>query len=219
MHHNKASFQDLFDEDTNPFMKDVRFPKGGKCHKNDEAKAQMTIKTDKKECWRNIHPNEWNLFDFTNWASYDRSVAHPGNFGGRNPIREVAETGLVRLQFPAWHDMWRWSDNRSKLKFVGRYGDSVRIVDLPTELKADIGIISDLLSGDSGYENESNVICGSPDEVANDAPELRAFDEFNRVDVQKPYRFFHKRFFVQRKEVWTQVVFEAPDQLRQRLAW
>ncbi len=178
----------------------------------------MTILINKKECWRNINPDQFNIFDFTYWASYDDG-AHPGNFGSRNPIREVAEAGSVRLQFPVWHEMWRWYNNKAKLKHVGRYGDTVKVVDLPSELKADIENISELLSGDTGDENESNVICGSPGEVANDSPEIRAFDEFNRVDVSKPYQFFHRRYFAQKKEVWTQVVFEAPDQLRQRMAW
>ena len=172
------------------------------------------------KCWTNIHPHQLNVFDFTFWASYENG-AHPGISFSRNPITEIAEAGKVRLPFPPWHQMWRWYENKSKLKWVGKFGDSVNYIDLPSELKEDLESIFDLFTGGDGIDNsdQNNIMCGSPGEIANDHSSIEAFDEINRHNVVKPYPFFHKRYFMQRKEVWTEIVLGAPDQLRQRMAW
>ena len=178
---------------------------------------EMVIKVDGK-CWKNIHPHELNVYDFTFWAS-DNESSHPGNSMTRNPIKEFAEAGDYQLTFPPWHDMGRWYSNKgTKVQWIGRFGDFVAFKDLSEALKRDMDIVFDLLSNYS--ERSLNaVVCGSPGEVTNDFPLVDAFDEIDRSDIQKPYEYFWERYFRQRKQVWTEIALKAPDQLRQRVAW
>jgi hypothetical protein len=200
-------------------MKDILFPGGEKCHQNDENKLEMILKKNGK-CWKNIHPHELNVFDFTFWASDDEG-SHPGISSTRNPITEFAEAGLHRLMFPAWHGMDRWYSNMgTTVSLLGRFGDSVAFIDLPEELKRDTSTIFGLFS--NGYENfpgTSTVVCGSPGEVANNNLSVDAFDEIDRNDVGEPITFHYEKYARQRKQVWTEVALKSPDQLRQRVAW
>ena len=209
-------FANLLDGDQNPNMSDVYFPEGEECHNNDKETLEMIMKVDGK-CWKTIHPHEMNVFDFTFWAS-DDTGAHPGNSVSRNPIKEVAEAGEYQLTFPPWHDMDRWYTNMdTKLRFLGRLGDSVPFLDLPEVLKREPRIIG-FLSDD--YEDSSGtVVCGSPGEVSNKFLEVDVFDQIDRIDVEKPYEFHWEKYFRQRKQTWIEIVLKAPDQLRQRVAW
>jgi hypothetical protein len=195
-------------------MTDILFPSGQRCHCNDEEKIKMIIEIDMK-CWKNIHPHELNVFDFTSWAGNDEG-AHPGNFFARNPIKEFAEGGNYRLSFPLWHDMDKWYTNINvKIPLVGRFGDSVAFRDLSEVLKRDTGTIFSLLS----HENDSSIVCGSPGEVSNNYPSVDAFDEINRINTRKPSSYHHDRYRRQRKQVWIEIALKSPDQLRQRVGW
>ena len=198
-------------------MSDVYFPVGKICHKKDRKKMKMVIKVN-ETCWKNIHPHELDVFDFTFWAS-DAMGAHPGNFITRNPIKEFAQAGEYQLKFPRWHNMERWYSNKNKkIQWIGRFGDVVTFKDLPEVLKRDVSAISSELSNYSDL-SDSAIICGSPGEVSNDYPLVDAFDEIDRSGFGKPYGYFHEKYFRQRKIVWTEVALKAPDQLRQRTAW
>ena len=199
-------------------MADIFFPRGYACNNQDKLKLEMIIKSDDGQCWKNIHPHELNVFDFTFWAS-DDDGAHPGNSIRRNPIKKFAEDGKYRLSFPSWHDMGRWYAHKGRdIRWIGRFGDSIDFKDLPESLRRDVSEIFGLLSntGDSG---KFNVVCGSPGEVANNFPSIESFDEFDRSDVDKVSEFHSTTWWRQRKQVWTEVALGASDQLRQRVAW
>ena len=106
---------------------------------------------------------------------------HPGNLyaatrNHSNPIKKWAESGKGILVFPSKHPYYgpsfdhpitRWDENYHKFIFVGRFGDSLRLVDLPNDLRKDQVLTyfgaSGQISGGGGV-----VVCGSPGEVAND---------------------------------------------------
>ena len=200
-------------------MKDIFFPRGYTCDGRDKLKLEMIIKADDGQCWKNIHPHELNVFDFTFWASNDDG-AHPGNSFTRNPIKEFAEAGKHRLAFPSWYNMGRWyTNNGIKIQWIGRFGDSINFIDLPEVLKRDVNEIFGLLS-DKSLNSKGTVVCGSPGEVANDYPSIKSFEEFDRSDVKRVQsRFHYNLWWNQRNQVWTEVTLTAPDQLRQRVSW
>ena len=219
-----VEFSSLFQSDANPHMKDVYFPKGSKCNKQDNTKMEMIFRLAGK-CWKNIHPHQLNVFDFTFWASNEMG-SHPGNSSTRNPIEEFASAGKHYLTFPPWHAMRRWYDNKpTNLRWVGRFGDHVDYIDLPDALKEDTDIIFDLFSNKNTHSISQNSIssgitCGSPGEVSNiEVQFLNTFDEINRSDKSKPNQWHRSAYFKQRKQVWTEVVLNGRDQLRQRVSW
>ena len=63
-----------------------------------------------------------NRYDFTYWT-YDNT--HPGNSKSRNPIKEIADTEGTVINFPDWHEMNRWTDNKVYFTEIGRLGDIV----------------------------------------------------------------------------------------------
>ena len=130
------------------------------------AIVEWSALSSAKGCWENIHPDRFSVFDATYWT-----LLHPGNeqaakAGKRNPIKRFAETGEVKLQFPSWHMLSRWKDNKRWFPKVGRMGDSVDFQSLVVELQTDqmaslFGAIS--RESTSGFE-----ACGSPGEVTNE---------------------------------------------------
>ncbi len=203
-------------------MTDIYFPAGSKCDKKDEDKMEMVIESDGR-CFMNIHPHQLNVYDFTFWASSEQE-SHPG---GSNPIKKFAEDDKYELTFPAWHEMWRWYQNQKKIMLIGRLGDVVRYINLPDVMKRDAGAIFDLFSKEDDTTNAAGttgttgtIVCGSPGEVANDYSFLEGFDELVRSGVdEKRLQYFHKIWYRQKKQVWTEIVLKSPDQLRQRISW
>ena len=205
--------------DENPILRDVYFPKGSVCHKKDAEKMEMIIEVDKGECWQNVQPQQLNVFDFTFWANEDNN-AHPGNSANRNPIKEFAASGTPYLTFPEWHEMWRWYENKGKLQWVGRLGDSVALKDVPASLQQNFEKIYSLFP--EIEFSQGSLVCGSPGEVDNRhvGPTDNVFNEMYCSSVKvMPYHYFHPRWFNQRNQVWTEIAMTAPDQLRQRIAW
>lgn len=170
-------------------------------------------------CWRNVHPDHMNVYDFTYWTRLD---SHPGNSQARNPIKGFAQAGQTVLTFPSWHEMNRWSSNKYSFGYVGRLGDPVHYYDLPDELR------SQQLSDYFGFtpsaiqytDSAGVMVCGSPYEVANN-PSLGgsqsrgAFDSLNWDSYTTSEEDFEK----QKRIIWTLAALTADDQLRQRVAW
>merc|ERR1712151_645878 len=129
----------------------------GECHKNDLNKKGFEIKVD-GICWRHVHQDYLNVYDMTYWT-YDDT--HPGNSPNRNPIKEFAEGGKGKLDFPSWHTMDRWTLNKGFFTEIGRFGDRISFGDLPTKLKTDTIAIA---FGGSSMINigAGIVVCGSP---------------------------------------------------------
>ena len=55
------------------------------------------------------------------------------------------------------------------------------------------------------------VVCGSPNEVANDPLKTNTFTYNYDQNMQDPHR--------QKKDVWNMIALTKEDQLRQRMAW
>lgn len=124
-------------------------------------------------CFRQVHPDEFNVYDFGYWVS-----RHPGNgaraaLGRPNPIKNPARMGAVRISFPSSHGLDRWmptfsARNRTPLlRLLGIYGQEVEFSDLPTTVQvkwlADVAGVLDMSSPDAmlavgGSQREA---CGS----------------------------------------------------------
>jgi uncharacterized protein (DUF1501 family)/uncharacterized protein (DUF1800 family) len=157
----------------------------------------------------------------TYWTLND---THPGNLyaanrNRSNPITKWAESGKGILEFPSKHPysssfdhpITRWDENYRKFVYVGRFGDSLRLVDLPNELRRD-KVLS--YFGASNQINGNGVIvCGSPGETANNQSNGAIFD-VETGSENPPYDIGDNRKFV-----WIMQAIGAKDQFRQRVAW
>ena len=126
-------------------------------------------------CWRHVHADEGNVYDFTAW-----SVLHDGNLaaqlrGHPSPISKWAWRGSTILHFPAHHPVSRFTEaqshSRNAINLLGRLGDTVDFVDLPTSVQVDA--MAELVGADGTSALSGDESCGSPGEVAND-PRLGA---------------------------------------------
>ena len=120
----------------------------------------------------------------TYWTYND---THPGNLyaathNHSNPIKKWAESGQGILVFPSKHPysagfdhpITRWDENYRKFIYVGRFGDSLRLVDLPNELRKDQVLA---YFGAPGQVSGGGVfVCGIPGEVANDQSKGSVFE-------------------------------------------
>jgi hypothetical protein len=161
-----------------------------------------------------------SVYDFTYWASED---THPGNMvammeGEPNPIKkwiDVMES--VFLTYPSFppgdvpkHSIERWNTHSVHFSKLGRFGDVIKFVDLPNKLRTEE--VADFF-GDSGSIGGAGVlVCGSPNECANDPSVGYQFDVNTGQDTEWG-------LWRQREYVWTMVALNAEDQLRQRVAW
>lgn len=204
-----ASLSELIHEsdDTNPYLRDIYFPEVGMSCNETDTIPDIEIEVG-GSCWERVHDDYMSIYDMTYWV--DR---HPG---GSYHIMKWAENNETFLVFPNGHPvnnhpMYRWHDNYHKFSYVGRYGDSIRIKDLPNDLRSQ--------EVTSYYEDAANVsssgvlVCGSPGEVANNASLEFAFDVANDFQTG-PWGADENK-----KNVWVMASLEAPDQLRQRVAW
>lgn len=116
---------------------------------------------------------------------------HPGNsiaqnYGHRNPIKKWAEDGSCYLVYPSIHpldsslnhDLNKWSIYFNNFTYIGRFGDSVLIDSLPSNLK--VGSVLRFFG--AALVNPANstkaTLCGSPGEVSNTESYGDAFDIF-----------------------------------------
>mmetsp|Transcript_34397 Transcript_34397/g.94802 ORF Transcript_34397/g.94802 Transcript_34397/m.94802 type:complete len:1606 (+) Transcript_34397:291-5108(+) len=150
---------------------------------------------------------------------------HPG---GDTPITRVAEVdGATALAYPPLHGMHRWRSNAPRhLSLLGRLGDEIDFVQLPSsvqtvEMANHVGALA--AGGTAGFE-----ACGSPGEVANEPHLGHQWGIYYSEDasdlVEQPRRQVFNltsdySFRDAKSNVWLNVVFSAPDQLRQRVAW
>lgn len=176
-------------------------------------------------CFQHVHPDEYNVYDFSYWTS-----RHPGNSvelaaGRPNPIQEPARVGETAIDFPAFHGLDRWPPVYSTrnpttlLRKLGVYGEEVEYSELPTTVQvkwlAEVAGVVDLSSADAlsvgslaGSQTEA---CGSFGEVDN-RPELGHKYGGRYVWSQKPT-------YDPKSMLWVNAAFHSQDQLRQRVAW
>lgn len=139
-------------------------------------------------CFKHVHPDEGDIYDFTDWARPD---THPGNAaavagGRRNPITKFAEySSNFTLLFPSWHTMDRWRDNKEKFYRIGRTFDSINFIDLPPHLRTPA--VANLFTPQSNNTQQAVVVCGSQGEVSNNSPSSNVFSFANGTTLFNIY--------------------------------
>jgi len=159
------------------------------------------------KCWKHTHPDNLSVFDTTPLVIAD------------NPFIPVADLAGMSayFPFPAELSMADWHETKSLITEIGQLGQSLDIWEFSDELQTREVLIG--LAGGGKYGSGA-VVCGSPGEIAND---LSANGEARRggFDLTTTWNetstFFD--FDEQRVTVWTAATLQAPDQLRQRVAW
>jgi len=207
--------------DKNPFIRDIIFPtSGSSCGSADTSSLAKVEIVVGPVCYRRVHPEHMSVYDFTYWTLED---THPGNMvammeGEPNPIKKWIDVmGSVFLTYPSFpsgdvpkHPIERWNTHSVHFSKLGRFGDVIKFVDLPNELRTEE--VADFF-GDSGSIGGAGVlVCGSPNESANDPSLGYQFDVSTGQDTESGLER-------QREYVWTMVGLNAEDQLRQRVAW
>lgn len=183
--------------------------------------AQLTVNGT---CYRQVHPEEHNVYDFGYWTT-----RHPGNGaqaaqGLPNPIMNPARLGEHRIRFPSTHGLDRWMPTFSArnltplLRLLGIYGQEVEFADLPTTVQVKwLADAAGVVDNQDGMLNLGNLqgmqreACGSAGEVEN------------RVELGHKYggrySWTQKPTYEPTEMLWVNAVFHADDQLRQRVAW
>jgi hypothetical protein len=169
----------------------------------------FAVRDNSNQCWKNIHPSNYQVFDFTAWTKVD---GHPG---GPAPIKQFAIVGNYTLSFPSWHEMSRWYSNyETKLTELGRFGDTVSVLANPAVAESfEYILLNEALEG-------SQLVCGSPFEVATNPIKgntifrggFDAETEWHRTTGLADLEG-------QRTSIWLEMALKADDQLRQKVAW
>ena len=138
---------------------------------------------------------------------------HPG---GAYNIQKWSENNGTILIYPSLlegkvHGMSRWNNNWHKFTYVGRFGDYLRLGDLPTDLRR-TEVLEYFDDSDEG-DTINVLVCGSPGEIGNEKDKGFLFDAntgFSTVGWSTTNN---------RKYVWIMIALGASDQLRQRISW
>ena len=138
---------------------------------------------------------------------------HPG---GAYNIQKWSQNNGTYLIYPSLHErrphgMANWNNNNHKFTYVGRFGDTLRLGDLPNDLRKD-EVLNYFDNSVQGGDTQV-LVCGSPGEVENDKTQGFLFDSSSSFRTNHRYSGASRRF------VWTMAVLGATDQLRQRCAW
>jgi hypothetical protein len=207
--------------DPNPYMRDIVTPTG--CEAGVEAIAAKLQAGS--TCWQHVHPNLYNVHDMNIFALYHDGNALANAEGRANPItKHLALFNTITFPYPSWHDMQRWydkeSETNSQIRKVGRFGDVVNFATLPVDLQtremaAYVGAIESIT--DSGFES-----CGTVGEVANEPLYgHHYFGSPNSEYIWNAARKLDQPHDIHSSHVmaWSSTVFNAPDQLRHRVAF
>ena len=194
---------------------------------DDGAAVGASITVGNLGCWTHSRPGEWGVFDASWWV-----FSHPGNSPRHrkflsNPIAEVAEIDKedveksVTLTFPAWHPSDRWKFWLWTSKSLGGYGDTVDFSRLPRGTQGP-GMAEYVGAVSAGDSDDAFEFCGSPGEAANDptrGSQYGLYDEADQAKVTPTSLDQDHEPEHSKAMVWTSVVLNAPDQLRQRMAF
>jgi hypothetical protein len=222
--------------DKNPYMRDVYFPEEGMMCNETDTEPEVEIEVN-GHCWRRVHDEHMSLYDVSTYVSVTLLSflylilpivlfifaciqmtywvgKHPGL---AYPITKWWSNGNgTILVYPSLkegneHGMMRWNNNYHKFTYVGRFGDTIRLGDLPNDLRRTE--VVDYFDTSTEGENSQVLVCGSPGEISSDKEHPFVFD----VDTQ--YSTVSWDTGNNRKYVWIMVSLSAVDQLRQRVAW
>lgn len=177
---------------------------GDGCDANDLRSVDFKVQVD-GNCWKNVHPWEFEVFDFTKWVQL-----HPG---GQNAIQKFAVDGTHALAYPASHEMSRFYANWKYLVDLGKLGDTIVVANNPAAADVFRELLPTTTVG-------STLVCGSPYEVANDPTHYGslyqgAFD----AATQYSWTTLQEDLEEQRTMIWMHATLFGDDQLRQRVAW
>ena len=194
--------------DRNEYIRDIYFPAEGTSCNITDTDPEIDIIVD-GQCWQRVHEDYLSIYDLTYWVK-----KHPG--GSFHITKWKNSNTPAFIVFPNahqnnGHSMDRWYNNKNKFPYIGRFGDSLRIRDLPNELRT-----RKLLKfyQDASNEDNSNVLtCGSPGEIENEAAKGFVFDVDN--GFQTGYWSVREN----KQNSWIMASINAKDQLRQRVAW
>ena len=193
--------------DRNPYIRDIIFPDDGLTCNVTDTEPEIEIEVA-GTCFKRVHDEYMSVFDMTYWVDN-----HPG---GSNAIMKWSENNGTTLVYPSLlprqpHGMSRWNNNWHKFTYIGRFGDKLRVGDLPNDLRR----VEVLDYFDDSVEAGSSLslVCGSPGEIQNDA--TKGF----KFDASTAYQTVPWYVGDNRKYVWMMVGLSASDQLRQRVAW
>jgi hypothetical protein len=95
-------------------------------------------------------------------------------------------------------------------------GDELEFSDIPVGQLKSMKIAKEVGIYIPEPDGEGTLVCGSPNEVNNDATSIPRF--FIRHDGQTNF-LKNDEFSQQRKTIWTTIALNGQDQLRQRVAW
>ena len=197
-------------DDPNLYIKDIYFPSSGlRCNETD-TDPEIELLVD-GQCWTRVHHDHLSIYDLSYWVT-----RHPG---GAEAITKWSNNGGTTIIFPSnykpqVHPMARWNSNFYKFTYVGRFADEILLRDLPSSIKTD-EVLQHYDSDQSSEDDGGVLVCGSPYEVANDQEKGFIFD----VNLDNDFLTERYQSGVNREYVWTVVTLDAPDQLRQRVAW
>jgi hypothetical protein len=95
--------------DQNEFIKDMHMEWVGgfdsTCSTGAGTIGMKVKNADGTLCYQHVHPDEYNVYDFTYWTL---PQTHPGNLGQvSNPITNFATSNVFTLTFPGWHALNR----------------------------------------------------------------------------------------------------------------
>ena len=207
-------------DSTNPFVRDIELPGPAGC-----TAAPGVSLTVNGECFTHVHPNQYQVRDFTDWGG--PGMLHPGNTDNGvprtpNPIYKWAENGGTDLPWPASHPLTRWGDaNLRHIPVVGRLGDSVDFLALTGELQSpDMSVYAGAAGAGEGIGAFES--CGSPGEMGNDGSLGHRYiiprEDVEDEDHSRMLDFSYS-WSMGKSMAWMNNALLAPDQLRQRAAW
>lgn len=157
-------------------------------------------------------------FIFFTKLSFDLKMSywvdnHPG---GAYNIMKWSQNNGTYLVYPSLlprrpHGMANWNNNWQKFTYVGRFGDNLKLGDLPNDLRRPE--VTKYFDDTAATDDSLSLVCGSPGEIANDETNVFMFD------ADTGFQTVSWSLSNNRKYVWLMVALSANDQLRQRVAW
>ena len=138
---------------------------------------------------------------------------HPG---GAYNIKKWSENEGTILVYPSLlerqpHGMANWNNNWQKFTYVGRFGDYLRLGDLPNDLRRKE--VTNYFDKTEGSGSSKVLVCGSPGEVSSSRSEGFLFDAYSGYETVRWNAGNNRKF------IWIMIGLGSPDQFRQRVAW
>lgn len=167
--------------------------------------------------------SNWNTFDdmFLEFSA-DSNMSRINNKTDNYTVGVFLEAPAIAdifMEFPATENMSYWEVLHKRIeefgKYVGRFSDITYYDNLQDELLSEsVESLTELKFKKTIHNKKGGtIVCGSPGEVAPDIYKEDYYDITNRYFDASPFTLDVK------KAIWTRLALNAPDQLRQRMAF